>query len=60
MELIRHQKEACCQRQSELAQQRDEAPPGVGRLAMELNMAQLDAIMQWIDRCELHPQGDDL
>jgi len=57
--LIRHQKAACHQRRAMLIQQRDEAPPGVGFLTLELNIGQLEAILQWIDRCELYPRGVD-
>ncbi|MFN8452776.1 MAG: hypothetical protein U0521_30245 [Anaerolineae bacterium] len=31
----------------------DRAAPGVGRLAVELEIAQLDAILDWTDRCEI-------
>jgi hypothetical protein len=32
--------------------------PGVGYLALDLVIAQLDAVLQWIDRCELVPKDE--
>lgn len=58
-ELVRAQKESCRLRRTARAEDRDGSAPGVGRLALELELAQLDAIMQWIDRCELVPHKED-
>ena len=55
LEIVRAQKESCRQRCAACIVDRDCAAPGVGRLALELEVAQLDAILDWIDRCELDP-----
>jgi len=60
LEIVRHQKESCRQRRAALLIECDCAEPGVGRLALELEIAQIDAIFQWIDRCELTPLEEDL
>lgn len=51
--LIEHQKAACLARYTELTAQRALLPPGIGYLALELMIAQLETILSWIDRCEL-------
>ena len=58
LELVRRQKESCRQRRAARIVDRDCAAPGVGRLALELEVAQLEAILDWIDRCELDPHED--
>jgi DNA-binding PadR family transcriptional regulator len=55
IDLIRWQKATCTQKQTELIAQRETALAGVGYLALDLQIAQLDAILNWIDRCELTP-----
>lgn len=57
--IVRAQKESCRLRRAARVEDRDAFAPGVGRLALELEIAQLDAIMQWIDRCELVPHQED-
>jgi hypothetical protein len=59
LDLVRAQKESCRARRAARILDRDCAAPGVGRLALELEVAQLDAILDWIDRCELTPQEGD-
>lgn len=54
--LVARQKKACQQQLAALIAQREAAAPGVGFLALELVIAQLQAILGWIDRCELMPQ----
>lgn len=54
--IVRRQKMACRQQRAELLQQRALIAPGVGFLALELVIAQLDAVLVWIDRCELVPK----
>lgn len=54
--LVARQKKACQQQLAALITQREAAAPGVGFLALELVIAQLQAILGWIDRCELMPQ----
>jgi DNA-binding PadR family transcriptional regulator len=57
--IVERQKAVCRQRQAELIVCRDSAEPGIGLLAVELVIAQLDAILRWIDRCELTPHNED-
>jgi DNA-binding PadR family transcriptional regulator len=59
--IVKAQKSACLQKRAELIAQRDLMEPGVGFLTLELVIAQLDAVLQWIDRCELVPKdmGDE-
>lgn len=54
--IVQQQKAACHNQRAELVIQRDRMQPGVGYLALELVIAQLDAVLQWIDRCELVPK----
>ncbi len=58
LELVRRQKESCRQRRAARIVERDCAAPGVGRLALDLEVAQLEAILDWLDRCELDPHED--
>lgn len=53
--IVRYQKMACVASYQHLLAQRDQTAPGIGYLAVELQIAQLGAILQWIDRCELVP-----
>ena len=54
--IVKRQKAACRIQRSELIIQRDKLGPGIGYLALELVIAQLDAVLPWIDRCELVPK----
>ncbi len=58
-EIVRRQKRACHDRLKALIEERDHTEPGIGLLAVELMVAQLEAIMGWIDRCELVPLEDE-
>jgi len=58
VEIIQRQKRACRDERSVLVTERDQAQPGIGFLAVSLGIAQLDAILQWIERCELVPKED--
>ena len=58
LELVRRQKQSCRQRRTARIVDRDCAAPGVGRLALELEVAQLESILDWLDRCELDPHED--
>jgi DNA-binding PadR family transcriptional regulator len=60
VDLVRSQKRSCRQRRAEKVTERDAAAPGIGRLTLELELAQLDAIMQWIDRCEFTPHEEEV
>jgi DNA-binding PadR family transcriptional regulator len=59
MEIVRAQKKTCSQQKQLLIEQRDDSIPGIGLLSLELTIAQLEALLQWIDRCELVPKGLD-
>ena len=56
LDIILNQKEACHHAQAALIVQRDSAQPGVGYLALDLHVEQLNTILNWIDRCELTPR----
>jgi DNA-binding PadR family transcriptional regulator len=58
LEIVRRQKETCRQRLAARIGDRDCAEPGIGRLALELEVAQLETILDWLDRCELEPHED--
>lgn len=49
--IIQRQKTACQLQRKILLTQRDEIQPGIGFLAFEFVLSQLDAVLQWIDRC---------
>lgn len=55
--LVQRQRAICRERLKELTAQRELLPPGVGYLALELMIAQLQTILQWIERCELVPKN---
>lgn len=57
--VVRYQKAACHCKQTELLEIRQRAAPGVGFLALELHIAQLRTVSQWIDRCEVVPLEND-
>lgn len=59
IDLIRRQKVTCYQKREDLIAQRETTQPGVGYLALDLQIAQLDAILNWIDRCELTPHDKE-
>jgi DNA-binding PadR family transcriptional regulator len=54
--IVERQKAACRQKKAELLVCLENALPGVGRLTLELVIAQLDAVLQWLERCELTSQ----
>jgi hypothetical protein len=56
--IVKQQKAACRQRLAELVAERAQAMPGIGFLTTELVIAQLTAVLQWIDRCELVPKEE--
>ena len=60
MAIVRRQKATCRERRFNLIDVRDRAEPGVGRLTLELEIAQLDAILDWIDRCEVVPRDEGI
>lgn len=57
--LVRRQRLACEQRKAQLLARRQAAAPGIGLLTIELVLAQLNAAIDWIDRCELVPRTSE-
>lgn len=57
LSIVCAQKAACQLQLNMLRTQRDEAEPGIGFLALDFVITQLEAVLQWIDRCESVPQG---
>lgn len=57
--IVRRQRAACQQQLAELVALRDRAEPGVSLLARELLIAQTEAILRWLDRCEM-PAPEDV
>lgn len=57
--IVERQRTACIEKRTELLVCLENAEPGVGRLTLELVVAQLDVIAQWLDRCELTPKSLD-
>jgi DNA-binding PadR family transcriptional regulator len=57
--MVARQKRACEQQRQELAVYLETLAPGVGRLAVELVIGQLAAVLDWIDRCEMVPKDED-
>jgi DNA-binding PadR family transcriptional regulator len=58
--IVLRQKSVCERERTQLLLQRTEAAPGMEFLTLDLQLAQLDAVLQWIERCELVPKGGDL
>jgi DNA-binding PadR family transcriptional regulator len=56
--IVERQKAACLEKKTELIACLGKIEPGIGRLTLELVTAQLDVILQWLDRCELSPQPE--
>ncbi len=57
--IVRRQKRVCRERLAEMNVEREQAEPGIGLLAVELGIAQLNAILGWIERCELTDLSDE-
>lgn len=57
--IVRRQKRACRDRLAQMNAEREQAEPGIGLLATELVIAQLNAILGWIDRCEIIALEDE-
>jgi hypothetical protein len=51
--IIARQRAACQEERALIVSVQENSPTGIGWLASELVIAQLDAVLQWIDRCEL-------
>lgn len=59
LDIVQRQKSACRQKRHELILQRDTAAAGISFLALDLQIVQLDAILNWIDRCEVLPHDPE-
>ncbi len=57
--IVRAQQNICRQRREQLIAERENSVAGIGFLAVDFVITQLDALLQWITRCELIPQGLD-
>lgn len=57
--IVERQKAVCRKKRKQVLDSLEKAEPGIGRLALELGVTQLDAILKWLDRCELVPQSVD-
>ncbi len=58
--IVRRQKRACRERILAMNAEREQSEPGIGLLATELVMAQLNAILGWIDRCEFTALDEEI
>jgi DNA-binding PadR family transcriptional regulator len=58
IEIVQRQKRACRAERAALITERSQTQPGISFLAVDLGIAQLDAILQWIERCELVPKDE--
>lgn len=56
---VRAQKRACASERERLQHERDSVPAGIDFLALSFQIAQLEAALDWIDRCELIPKGQE-
>jgi DNA-binding PadR family transcriptional regulator len=54
--IVKRQKEVCLREHKRMIEQRNQSPPGIPFLALELQIAQLETILKWLDRCELVPK----
>lgn len=57
-QIVSAQKKACQEQKQLLMEQQTQGLPGMGLLALEFVIFQLEAVLQWIDRCEIVPQGE--
>lgn len=51
--IIRYQREACHRKHNELVAAHSSAASGMDVLALELYISQIEAVIGWIDRCEM-------
>ncbi len=54
--IVTAQRRVCEQKHQELIGERQHASPGIDFLTIEFMISQLDAVLDWIDRCELVPR----
>lgn len=57
--IVERQKTACRKQKTELVKWLERAEPGIRHLTLELVIGQLEAILQWLDRCEQSPYDTD-
>ena len=50
--IVQRQRATCQKKYAELLNEHTAAAPGIDRLSLELHIAQLKAVLQWIDHCE--------
>jgi DNA-binding PadR family transcriptional regulator len=50
--IIARQRQACQAQRVRLAARRDQLPSGIGGLALDFMIGQLDAVLVWIEQCE--------
>jgi DNA-binding PadR family transcriptional regulator len=55
-QLVERQKQVCQQEYHRLSECQQQTEPGISWLAMDLQIAQLQTILQWLARCELTPR----
>ena len=56
--IIQRQKATCQQRKNTLVAARTETEPGIGLLSLDLLVAELEVILQWIDHCGTNVTND--
>lgn len=54
--IVKAQQRVCLDERARLLAERDKTSPGVSFLALEFMIMQLDAVLQWIDRCVIVPK----
>jgi DNA-binding PadR family transcriptional regulator len=53
--IVWYQREACERKLTELLAERENVKSGIGLLALELHIRQLEAVLGWMERCEIMP-----
>lgn len=56
--IIERQRASCAQHMAALQERRAGLPPGVGYMAVDLIIAEMDVVITWIDRCASHMAAD--
>jgi len=54
--IVQAQKRACQQAQQALSEEKKQRLPSIGLLTLDFVLFQLEAVLAWLDRCELVPQ----
>ncbi|MBC8098561.1 MAG: helix-turn-helix transcriptional regulator [Armatimonadetes bacterium] len=52
-DIVRRQREGCERKHAELLVERTQAVPGIDQLALDFQINQLEAVVQWLERCAL-------